>query len=613
MLRKITVEDLARELVEHDRTKGIYEKILGDSKQVKALKSFVNDLKLKRQASGVESKEDFGPLSFPENAELLKIMDVSDLTIPLFKNISTLFFKTADYVFLSKHNYFLLLNKEYFPREQFKTEENLILLEKNLDYTYTLIKIFKFLDELNLLTAERYQQVLKSKEDPDDYMHFINLLRFFELIKTQYKDDAQKIFESIDFENLCKYAGLILSLRSEIPLRTERDEFEYDLKMPEPLFFQIIKQAEFIKDLLKARAKLQHGDNKSKIFYKLCETPRHALILVDPITKMTRSIMNWSKVNSSEDEVIQLLCDNPEQAQEIADAIHLLAEAKPSQKMFRRAMSWRSEVPSLLTPQVFQVIKTQPQYAKGLQEGLTWLLNDEISMFWDPGLPDMLTEMNIDLLCRNPKYAYELARSLREHYRCKIYSSISIYMLERYPEHSSLLTEFIFRIHKVPQADTLENYDILGENIAHIKGIVDLMKQLASIGCLTPGSLASVIKHAEHAEKIAKIMAIDDSYFRDSKVWKANFILLTQSIPLLDEIYVALKGRKDKLKSSFKPADTIQNVINFELFSKGIDSSKDSTIHRFFGVHKDAKDQPVNNHRLASPDVVNVVKRFLVG
>lgn len=616
MLRKITVDDLTRELAAHDKTKSVFGKIWGDTKQVKELKAFVAKLTTTRRAFWLESKEDLRALSFYENAELRKIMDRDDLTLPLFKNIADVFFKTADYAFLSEHNYFLLFINDYFPREQLKTAENLLLLEKHLDYTYNLKQIFKFLDELNLLTTERFQQVLKSKVDKDDYMHFMHLLPFLKLIAEQFKDAEPTIFESIDFENVCRYSEVFLSLREEFRMRRREDsEIEYDLHMPQPLFLQILKQAKFIKDLVKARDKFEYGDDALKLFYKLCEAPQYALTLVEVLTKVTRSKIKWDKMGTSEDEVIQLLCDNPELAQEIADAIHLLVEAKASKKLNSR--SWYGDdkdAPSLLTPQVFQAIKAQPQYAKQLQEGLVELEKDDLTTsIWEPRLPDMLTEENVDLLRRNPQHAKELAESLRILYRQRNYSSMSFYMLDKYPEHSVLMTRFLLRIRKAPEADTLKNYEILGENIAHLKGIVDLMGQLVSIGCLNPGSLACVFKHAEHAEKIAKIMALDESSYRRTLAWKNNFILLTQNTALLDEIYVDLSQRKEVLKSNFKPGSTIEDMINFKLFTNGIDSSKGSQAHRFFGTHQDAKDQPVNNHRLASPDVVNHIRKFVVG
>lgn len=103
------------------------------------------------------------------------------------------------------------------------------------------------------------------------------------------------------------------------------------------------------------------------------------------------------------------------------------------------------------------------------------------------------------------------------------------------------------------------------------------------------------------------------SFVDKAKSKRAIELESKEDIDLLDEIYLAMKAKKEKLKSSLAPGGTIENIINFKMFSKGIDSSVDSRIHQFFGTHKNAQEQPINNHRFGSPNVVNHVKKFLVG
>lgn len=602
MLRKITIAELSAALLKHKQEKSFLRKIVGDSKSLKFLKAFVKKIKTQRKSPIAESKAGDDALSLVEMAELKQLLITRLGSEPIFTDLLKRFANTD--------NLQLLCDNELFPREHFKTAENLLLLQKSLTFNDKeyLKSIFKTLNDANLLTFERFQQVLKSRvENSGDEICLHNLDCLLSIIKKNFKEeDMVKIIASIDFASVCKQASFIFQL--PFVFAPQGGDYAYVIDMPGPLFLQILKQIKYIERLTEAVHQVApaYDDRNRKLFHKIYEAPEHALKIAQSIREIAYSRIDWKKVGASEDEVIQLLADNPEHAKEISEAFCLLNNYMRHKHLDHEYKF--EELPSLLNPCVFQAIKRQPKFAKQLYLGLEILEKGSVSY---------MSLVNIDLLTTHPQFAINLANSICSLTLHSIHRYPNLCLLKRHPEHASALTDlFIILKRNISQYWHLpdEKFKLLDANVRYIEPMLKLAQFLVRIECFDSHSFAIILKHAKYAEKILKILQIDESPRLSKKVWKKNFVLCCQNPLLLDEINALLVHKKKTCQQkgvNFTP-DIVEDFLRFKLFVKGIDTVKESKIHGFFGVHLNAKDEPIKNHVLGSLDVVNVVKSFVV-
>lgn len=630
MQRKITVNDLTSALVKYDQDRTYFQWLILEPIPIQKLRELVKKIQTRRTSAEVESKEDYDPLFLDEVADLREIINHYDADESIFVNLKNILVQTHEFTILSKYDGVLLLDAGLFPQDQFKTIENLTLMSDIIGPQREQIKkIFKILDELGILTAERYQLVLKTYKDENRYCNLEPLIKLFAFIKNHFKEDEViQILKSMDIENVYKNANFILKI-SQVA--------NYYI----PLLPQILKHAAFFYDFYLSfalKGLTLSPEENCLIANKLWETPQHIRKISAPFYEVAKSKIDWKKLSTDLSEVLQLLADNPDQAKEISDAIVNLHYRKNYEKSL--CMEYKhGDILSLLQPKVFQAIKQQPKYAGQLCTAIKYL--DEISLPYNiaskmketESKGRVFTETNLDVLYNHPQYSNNLAKSINSLYLNLIYCSRNLSYLNKYPEYALELTQLFIEIShskvdfsngigwiKPPAELTLLTDDILRllePKIKNIKHILQLIMHLKEIYHLNQNTLTWVLNHAEYAEQINKIFALDDFPHHHSTDWQKNFDLFCQRPDLLDEFYAVLAQKKadiNKKGYGFIPGNSVEDFLRFRVAAREIEIARDSRLHRFFGVQRDAAGLPARkNHPLQSPNVVNLIRKFLTG
>lgn len=597
MQTRITIEQLTTALAKHERDqssihsrfKSMIHYITGGAVYVAKLQEFVKRIQEKRKAVATESKEDQNSLTLAEIVELRLILLFSDAdkSEPLYKNLLDILNTTKWAQFFEEHNGQWLLDNSIFSQEQFKTVENLSLIPEWLVYqgSNNLRTVFEILSKLNLLTEERFQQILKSlpkfelpfKDSSTNY-----LMSLFSWIDSRGQDEARMIIENMDFANVCKNARCIVSLPFIKTLTDEQGKNNIVIDIPVKNFLQILNQAEFAENLDQAFREINPTDENRKLFCKLCEAPKHALDVTHSLEKVRQS--DWKSAGTTYQEVCELVLNHPEHAVAMCDTFDALQLQK---KKDRYGILLNDldpgAYPNLFMPAVFKAIKARPDLAKTLGESVIKVHNipqkrrSSAGYGFDSGLAfDYL-----DLLCNNPQYASQLATGLELQYKDKMVLPSDKHLRE-YPEKAIPLTRILVALGSFRGREFWDTHYDQIVKCKFIETIADLIEKLKSMDALRVPIVKFLLDKEQYANIIHnRLLQISDSCRREKR-----------------EFHLAV--------------DTLKNILRYFIFVDGIEKSKQSTVHRLFGHHKDSNGAVVSNHPIYDDNAANLIGRFLI-
>ncbi len=598
MQARITIEQLTTALAEHERdqstikskVKSIVHYIIGGAVYIVKLKEFVKIIQGKRIARSIESKEDQSSLTLAEIAELQRILLFSDAdkSDPLYKNLLAILNASNEAKFLLEHNGHWLLDNELFPQEQFKTTENLLLMPEWITYhgSYNLKTVFEILTKLGLLTAKRFNQILQSlpKVEPiyqDNVTDY--LMRLFSWIDSRGQDEARTIIENMDFINVCKNAKFIISLPFVSLQIDAHGEKNIVVDIPITNFLQVLKQAEFADSLSKASSEIKPTDENRKLFYRLCEISKYSLDVTNSFNRIRNT--DWKTADTTYQEVSELMLKHPEHAVAICDAFDTLQlhKKKDSYGILLNQLV-PGGYPNLLMPSVFKAIKTRPDLAATLSESLIKVHNipQPRRSEFEFGYSSSLALDHLDLLCKTPQYSSQLATSLELQYKTAWLLPSSKYLKE-HPEKAIPLTRIFIKLGSFRGRQFWDaNYDQIVK-CKFIENIADLIEKLDSMDAFRIPIVKFLLDNERYADIIhSSLLQIREKCRRE----KREFIVTV---------------------------DVLKNILRYFLFVDGIEKSKQSSVCRFFGHHKDASGREVSNHPIYDDNAANLIGRFLIG